>query len=416
MIDPIHHTLGVDHFLCTGCAACAAVCPVDAIAMQPNTEGFLHPSIDIVSCTECGLCKQICPINRSKTIKTDRTTKDGNGHFPCVWAAWNVDEDIRRQSSSGGIFTSLALDVLNRGGRVVGAAFDDNFVVRHCVIDSAEKLHLLRGSKYVQSEIKPSLLHDIQEMLDQGRIVLFSGTPCQVAGFKCFLQKLYDNLYCCDIVCHGVPSPRLFQCYIRSKIHKMGKIKTILFRDKEKGWKKFSLTWLFKNGRRKSFGPTLADPYMAAFLRDFALRSSCYNCVFTTIKRQGDVTLADFWGVAGKYPEYDLDDKGTSLVLINNFKGQTWIENCRHKLFLGPADIDTAIAGNPMLVRSARRPPERETFYSDLNALKFSDLIKKYRLRGPSIRKQSIGYFKRQTKKMISAVVRLVRNGKGQRT
>ncbi|MDD2466001.1 MAG: Coenzyme F420 hydrogenase/dehydrogenase, beta subunit C-terminal domain [Desulfobulbus sp.] len=388
------HTLDKECASCTGCAACAAICPMDAITMKSDDEGFLQPNIQSDSCTDCGLCREVCPVNRSKINKSSSDIKERNDQFPSVWATWHLDEDIRRQSSSGGVFTALAENVLGKGGVVVGAAFDDQLIVRHCIIESVADLHRLRGSKYVQSEISPTLYHEVRHLLKQGQTVLFSGTPCQVAGLRCQLKTTYEKLLCCDIVCHGVPSPLLFTRYVQARSKRDERLSNVVFRDKTTGWKKFSICWTFNNGSSMSCSIS-SDPYMLAFLRDVALRLSCYNCKFTNINRQGDITLADFWGVAKKYPEYDMDDKGTSLVLVNSPKGQIWLDGCRPRLFLGLADIDTAIAGNPVLVRPVKRPPERDTFYHDLDALAFKALVRKYQLGKLSFHRRVIKFLKR---------------------
>lgn len=400
------HTLGDERDACTGCAACAAICPVDAIAMRPDAEGFHHPNIDSDVCTDCGMCRKICPVNKPRGNKSSGDVEEKTASSPAVWAAWHLDEEIRRQSSSGGVFTALAENVLAKGGVVVGAAFDQQLVVRHCIIESITDLHRLRGSKYVQSEISPELYRTVRHLLKEGRTVLFSGTPCQVAGIRKFIKGPCDRFYCCDIVCHGVPSARLFKKYVQENLKKDEQLTTVSFRDKATGWKKFNICWHLDGGKTRSFGVMLADPYMAAFLRDIALRESCYMCHFTNIHRAGDLTMADFWGVTKKYPEYDTDDKGTSLVLVNTPKGQAWLDGCRTRLFLGPADLDTAIIGNPMLVRSVPRPLDRDVFYIDLDALTFNSLVRKYQLGTPPFYGRVFNLLKRQLKIAVCALRR----------
>ena len=401
----IYHTLGEDYALCTGCAACAAICPTDAITMQSDQEGFLQPNVHSALCIDCDLCKKVCPVTRAEKIVMHETPEQSPRQLPVVWAAWNKDSEMRRQSSSGGVFTVLAENVLEKGGVVVGAAFDEQLVVRHCLVETKEDLHRLRGSKYIQSEISPRLYQEVQRLLNQGRHVLFAGTPCQVAGLRNYTQKSCENMYCCDIVCMGVPSSLLFHKYIdwkntqsESKIHSCG------FRDKSFGWKSPRMTLGYKNG---SFECVHQSAYYLAFLKRIALRFSCYACQFKGVTRGGDITLADFWGVAKRYPEYDTDDRGTSLVLVNSSKGQTWLDSCRSRLFCGPADIDTAIAGNPMLVRPAERPAERDTFYYDLDALAFKALIRKYQLCRPPFYRRAIGKVKRRLNNAIQKLINL---------
>ena len=407
MIDKKQHPLAGKLQDCTGCAACAGACPENAITMQADEEGFLHSQIDLDKCNDCGLCRQICPVNRKKTLANVHDNAAVRIFPPQVFAAWHLDNDVRRKSSSGGVFSALADDVFSRGGVVVGAAFDENMVVRHLLIENPSELHLLRGSKYVQSDFSPKLYQQIEETLKKGRKVLFSGTPCQVAGLRGFLRREYDELFCCDIVCHGVPSPLLFSHYIRHNLESGNELNGLSFRDKTTGWKHFSIRQYFSDGTDK-LKSILKDPYMVAFLYDYALRPSCYACAFTTTRRFGDLTIADFWGVANKYPEYDLGDKGTSLLLVNTKKGATWLDTCRSSLFLGPADLDTAIVGNPMLVRSSKRPVQRNAFYQDLGKMPFSGIIRKYHLHPPSLFRRLAGRIKRRIVAEIKRVKTIV--------
>jgi coenzyme F420-reducing hydrogenase beta subunit len=380
------HPLGQDLNDCTGCAACAAACPKDCITIQPDDEGFPHPHIDLAICINCDLCRQVCPVSRKTGLaqtppKADEPAKT---HRPEVFAAWHLDDAIRLASSSGGVFTALAENILARGGVVVGAAYDENMVVRHVIVDTPADLPSLRGSKYVQSQISPALHRQIRDLLKQGRPVLFSGTPCQVAGLRSFLRQPSEALFCCDLICHGVPSPLLFERYVQhSQAGGGGTIANVSFRDKTNGWKRYTIRHTLPDGQFR-VTPWFDDSYMLAFANDYALRPACYACHFTTVARQGDITIADFWGVANKYPQYDQDDKGTSLILVNTEKGAAWLDACCEKLFLGKADLDTAIAGNPMLVRPTSRPKQRDTFYRNLNVLSFPTFVRKYRLCQPT--------------------------------
>ncbi len=377
---------------CCGCGACAAVCPVGCIAMLPDDEGFLSPQVDAAQCTECGLCLKICPW-LEQSSPAERISP------PTVFAAWHTDDEIRRLSSSGGVFSALAGEILARKGIVVGAAFDDNMACRHIMIDNIADLPRLRGSKYVQSEIPVAIFHTIGTELKAGRDVLFSGCPCQVAGLRNFLAKDYENLFCCDIICHGVPSPQFFRQHI-THLHKPDNpLDEFRVRDKTKGWNKFGVRSGWSNGKtmlKNMFG----DPYMAAFLKNHTLRESCYACKFTTTERQGDLTIADFWKVAAKYPQYDTDDKGTSLVLVNTAKGQQLLDCCKPNLFTGAADLEQAIAGNPMLQKPAERPATRDTFYPDTKHMTIHQLRRKYRLHPAPAWRKVLGRIKRQIQKV----------------
>jgi len=287
--------------------------------MQPDAEGFLHPKIGSAACANCGVCRETCPVSYKEAPAEMEREEEGHGRAPQVFAAWHLDEAIRRESSSGGVFTALAENILAQGGVVVGAAFDDRLVVRHTIIETFADLHRLRGFKYVQSEVSSSLLRQIRNLLKQGRPVLFSGTPCQVAGLHGFLRRPDQNLFCSDLVCYGVPSPLLLARYVRHHQAQGHPLANISFRDKTIGWKHSGVRQYFQKDGSK-FLSLSEDPYMAAFSSNCALRAACYVCQFATVVRPGDLTIADFWGVAKQYPEYDRDDKGTSLVLVNTEK------------------------------------------------------------------------------------------------
>jgi len=398
--SPSVHPLGEKRDACTGCAACAASCPVSCITMRPDHEGFLQPHIEMTKCTTCGFCTQTCPALLLNPSVLNETLISS----PTVYAAWHLDPEIRRQSSSGGVFSALAENILDKGGVVAGAAFDEHLVVRHILIESSKDLHKLRGSKYVQSDVPLTLYRQIRNHLKQGRSVLFSGTPCQVAGLRGFLRHTYTNLFCCDIICHGVPTPFLLEKYIQAKQKKGNELKAVYFRDKAYGWKKFAMRLVWQQGERCA---KAIDSYLLAFLRDYALRPCCYQCAYTTISRQGDLTIADFWSVAQTYPDFDQDDKGTSLVLANTKKGQAWLVDCQVTLFCGSADLDTAISGNPTLIRSVRRPAERETFLVDLKKFPFDVIIRKYRLYGPTRVQLMFGFVKRIIKGIGRRLFRL---------
>ncbi len=376
MIDAAKHPLE-DHFsYCTGCAACAAVCPVGAVSMTADSEGFSHPQIDLKRCTGCNLCRRVCPI---KNPLPSMPAKTEQNEFPKVLAAWHIDPALRKASSSGGVFSALAESILAREGVVAGVTLDQELTACHILIEKPEDIKLLQGSKYVQSRLTPSLYHQIRGYLLKSRPVCFAGTPCQVAGLRAYLQKDYPNLYCCDLACHGVPSPLFFQIYLDYLQKKHGKIQSFSFRDKQQGWENFQTAYRLETRAVRRFD-RFTDPYMAAFLLDYTLRPACYACQFANLKRHGDITLGDFWGVRHKYPQYDLDDRGTSLLLINNEHGETWLATCRSKLWLGTADLQTAVNNNLCLKSPVRYPPQRALFYQDLQKLSFKDLIKRYRL------------------------------------
>lgn len=321
---------------CCGCGACKQRCPKHCITLQEDKEGFLYPQIDTTLCIECGLCEKVCPI-------INQGTKREPLH---VYAAINTNEEIREKSSSGGIFTVLAEKIIEENGVVFGARFDKNWEVKHDYTETKEGLSAFRGSKYLQSRIEDNYLK-AETFLKEGRKVLFSGTPCQIAGLKKFLKKEFENLLTVDFICHGVPSPKVWRLYLNetyqniilhdkrdiiSHIKKIENRKSYIsdinFRHKINGWKKYSLflkfnstsTYNSKNSK-EIFEPFKHNLFMKAFLSDMILRPSCYHCPTKQGKSQSDITIADFWGVHTILKDFD-DDKGTSLVFINNDRAQ----------------------------------------------------------------------------------------------
>ena len=368
-----------DSKLCTGCGACAASCANHAITMETDEEGFLLPTINSETCTDCELCKRVCPVN------PEHPKDQCNGEPIQVLAAWHFDDETRRQSSSGGVFTALAQNILNRDGVVVGAAFDEKLVVRHILIESSDELHRLRGSKYIQSEVSVELYQRIRKELQLERLVLFSGTPCQVSGLRSYLQKEYDGLYCCDLVCHGTPSALVWKKYLEYRQDQGFNISQVSFRDKRNGWRRSgpAIKLAFSDGSSRSYN-TWDDPFTILFLKDISFRMACYSCRFAKKERSGDLTLGDFWGISNFHPEYDREDKGTSLVLVNSARGKKILMTCKDNLFLGKSELSNAIPGNPMLKRPAKMVPERHFFYKDLRK-GFKYVTFKYQIRSQSL-------------------------------
>ena len=345
---------------CTGCGACLNICPTKAIEMQADAEGFLFPRINEKQCTDCGLCLKICPAEHPLYEHLQK---------PACYAAAAQDE-LRSQSSSGAVFPLLAEDFLQKGGYVSGAAFDENNRVRHIVIGSSEELQKIKGSKYVQSDTGHSY-SEIKKLLKENKPVLFSGTPCQVAGLRAFLQKDYENLLTVDIVCHGAPSPVAFEKYAAGMLNKEGeKILAVNFRDKKNGWEPYCLTVktnhdIYSTNRWK-------DLFIRAFLENLILRKSCAQCPFARFPRQGDITLGDFWKVE-KFSDKLNDGRGTSLVLINSAKGKKYFNDISSKfVFCQKVPLKYAIQGNPSLVSAPVPHPERNCFFENLPKVSFA--------------------------------------------
>lgn len=309
----------VDYKTCTGCAACMNICPKGAINMQENGEGFLYPVIDDNKCIHCGLCYKKCP---AVSFKFDTPI------MPDCYAVW-AQRDIREQSSSGGMFTVLAQYALKKGGVVVGAAWNDKFHVEHIIVDSERELYKLRSSKYIQSVVSCSLLKNIKEILENGRYVVFSGCPCQVAGLKNFLGRDYKNLLTVDIVCHGVPSPLALDIYV-AEIAKGRKIQHIDFRDKKYfGWQTIT-AFEFDSGENyvKDYANS---PWHKAFAAGIFLRKCCGQCKYAKTQRVGDITLGDFWQIHKIESKYN-DWIGTGLVLLNTKKGSEIFTSIKNRL------------------------------------------------------------------------------------
>ena len=350
---------------CTGCSACGAVCPVDAIVLTADAEGFLYPQVDREICTSCGLCLKICPVLHPPAVGEKE---------PCTYAALSQDETSRQASSSGGVFAVLARHVLAKGGKIAGAAWADDFVLRHCLVDREEDLTALLGSKYIQSH-PGAVLREVQTARQQGLPVLFAGTPCQTAGLQSFLrEETGDGLWCVDLVCHGVPSPLAWAFYVRELETRHGApITHASFRAKTAGWRQFSIRVEFKNGQVYEMSHR-QDPYMWLFLKNMNLRRSCYQCPFKGWTRASDLTLADFWGVESLTPALD-DDRGTSLVLVHSNAGAVLLESCSAQLKLESVEVRAALHENPLAFRSVERPAGREQFFSLLGKRKTKDMI-----------------------------------------
>ena len=357
-----------EKYKCNGCTACHNICPQNCITMQTDDEGFAYPLIDKTKCTNCGLCTKICPILSKKTYPQIQSLK--------AFAAINNDEKIRLQSTSGGVFSALAEYVLNQGGVVFGAGFDQNFVVRHMACENLQDLAGLRMSKYVQSDLGNTFNH-VKKLLQEGRLVYFSGTPCQVAGLKSFLLRDYDNLITQDVICHGVPSPLVWAKYLAYKTNGI-RPANVSFRDKTTGWRNSS----FKIECNENTYQTkrLGDPFMKMFAFNKILRPSCHKCHFKGDGHVADITLADFWGKAMKqYAQQFDDNKGCSLVISRTQKGENLITNlAKQKISCICVPAAAALKGNPMYFKSTFAFLRPKNLGKHLSTLPFEKFIKKY--------------------------------------
>lgn len=343
---------------CCGCEACVQGCPTRCISMKSDMEGFLYPQTDQAVCVDCGVCEHICPVLNQ--VKSRVPLK--------VYAAKNRNVRVRTESSSGGVFTVLAEAVIDRGGVVFGAKFNAAWEVVHDYTETKEGLVAFRGSKYVQSRIGQNF-KKVEIFLNSGRQVLFTGTPCQIAGLKLFLREEYENLLTVDFACHGVPSPGIWKAYLNGMMR--GKdivLKNIFFRNKSSGWKNFHFMLLFSftgangNENRASFSESFKENvFMKGFLANLYLRPSCYTCPSKCFKNGSDLTMGDYWGIGQYYKTFD-DDRGISLVLIHSQKAADLYAKLKIE------NIETtyrqAIAGNKILEQSVKIPRQRNEFWT----------------------------------------------------
>lgn len=345
----------IDHGLCTGCGACYNKCPVNAIEMHTDREGFLFPNIIEDKCLDCGICYKMCPV--STPAEKNKT--------PEAYAVW-ADEETRLKSSSGGMFTLLANEIFDEGGVVCGARYSDDYLsVYHAWAKNEKELSFLRGSKYVQSDTGKTF-KEAKDYLDKGIPVLYAGTPCQIAGLYAFLGKKYDGLFTIDVVCHGVPSNLVYSRYLSERASN-APIKEMSFREKATwGWGT-AVSLYMENGTeyKQDF---FKDPYLKAFSSGLIVRKSCSSCKYTTIERIGDITLGDFWGVGDIDPKL-TDGKGTGLVFANTSKGKKLIGSVKDKCTLfEKASIEKikelAKTRNGQLLAPVKQNPLRERFFN----------------------------------------------------
>ena len=335
--------------------------------MVDDKEGFVYPIVNIDKCNNCKLCENACPFLNDLPKKNDK-------HIS--YACKNKDEDIRVVSSSGGIFSLLCKYVISKNGVVFGAAFNKDFKVVHACAENLSDCNSFYGSKYVQSDIGNNY-KIAKKFLDSGRIVLFSGTQCQIKGLNTFLQKKYENLMAVDVICHGVPSPLVFEKYINYLKETNGaKIKFIKFRDKRLGWHNFSYVSEFENNQ--TYTNTLnKDAFMQGFLKNLYLRPSCYNCKAKNYKSNSDISLADYWGIEKIYPEFD-DDRGVSLVILNSKKSVKVFKELMPCMQVLKSDLEYATKNNPSIIKSVDYNVNRQNYFRAIEEMNVNKAILKY--------------------------------------
>lgn len=347
---------------CTSCFACYNACPNNSIEMKISPYGFYKPQIDTDKCNDCGVCSTKCPVLVS-------SAQNRTADSILCYAGWTKEETLHRNSSSGGIFTEIANIILDLGGIVYGVSWESDWTLAHQKAISSMDIIPFQGSKYLQSNIGLKY-KEIAQLIEEGKTVLFPGLPCQIAALRNFVRS--DKLITIDFVCHGTPSHVVFHKYLEN-IRNNRIVKSIDFRSKQNGWSKFQTMINFTDGTSysKNFRE---DPFMIGFLSDLYLNTSCYNCSFCSIPRQGDITLADYWGIPKEY-KHEL---GVSLILSNNEKGDSIIDTIRNKhctqFILMP--LESALKGNPRIIDGTLKiPMQRDLCLNHIQHNDFDTII-----------------------------------------
>ena len=347
---------------CSGCHACFNACPVQAIEMRPDENGFLYPVILHDKCIQCNKCKKVCPTLHKPTDFT----------LQMAYGCYANKKEEHASSSSGGVFSVLARMVLSMNGIVCGAVYDEKLAVCHHIIDSEDELYRLKETKYVQSRIG-DVYKSIENALVQQRVVLFSGTPCQVSGLKGYLGKEFEKLICVDLICHGVPSPEVWQRYLK-EIAGEKQIVRVTFRNKTQGISKITLDYHLDDGSvvKENYSDSL---YMKGFIQNLFVRPSCFNCKYKGIKRCSDMTIGDFWSIKEYHPEF-FHESGVSAVIVHSEKGKLWFDRAKVGLCVVQATSKEIACWNESLLTPAIKNPRSNTFFECWNEQELLGLIK----------------------------------------
>lgn len=375
---------------CCGCTACASICNHDAICMQVDEMGFKYPVVDVDKCVECGLCETVCAFHEHYDVTS-------NFQEPFVYAVRHKNYDEIKTSRSGAMFTALSDFIFEKDGIVYGVGYADHFRVIHKRITNREDCKELKGSKYVQSDLE-GIFRAVKKDLIAGYEVLFSGTPCQTAGLRSFLgKKNWENLYLCDIVCHGVPSPKVWEDYLNYwETKENSPIVVVNFRDKEKGWTAHFESFMFQNGKKK-----IVHTFTDLFYKHLILRPSCSVCKYTNTKRPSDITVADFWGWEKAVPGFNADDMGCSLVFVNTPKGEQLFQQVIPDIQVIQTSLEYCM--QPNLKYPSAFSPQYERFWQDYQRKGFDFITKRY---GDQGIRHKISQCKKKIKRIIKYFIK----------
>lgn len=380
---------------CTGCKACGDICPVGAIRFTIDSEGFWYPEINPNKCIKCGLCTQICPVSKENEVK-----EKIEGKKPSVYAAWSKNIEIRHESTSGGIFWELATKVINQGGIVIGSCYGDDWKsATHCVAKNKAELEKLRGSKYFQSDTE-GIYKFVKTQAEEGKLILFCGSPCQVDAMHFYLRKEYKNVIFMDFICLGINSPKVFKKYIeeQEKING-GKTTYVQLKNKKYGWESLSTRIKFDNGKEIILDKN-RDWWVKGFISEgLYMRKSCFKCQYRTIPRKtADITVGDFWGIRGVNSRERYE--GISVVLVNTTKGEELFNSISEHIVKRPQKLEDVITNNPALVKDFNSNINRDKFFSELDNNEFSVALLN------SVKKE-------KRKSEIKQIIKKITDGKG---
>ena len=355
-----------DKKMCCGCGSCAQKCLYKCITLKADEEGFLYPEIDKSTCVNCGLCRVACPLSKDKS--------DDDISDAIIYGGYIKNDLVRASSSSGGAFTALAESFCDEEYVIFGAEMDDEFNVFHSYIESKAELDRFRKSKYLQSDMRNTYT-EVKSFLDKGKKVLFSGTPCEIAGLNLFLNKSYENLLTVDVLCHSVPTVKWFNKE-KEWIEKKSKCRvcSVDFRNKDNAtWDRYRMVWRLENNKQKTW---IKDPFIVAWNAALISRPSCYDCRFACKKRVSDVTIGDLWGVHKFASHLYGENKGVSFFLLNTEKGAKYFDKIKDKLVYDKVSFDDVAANNPRLLRPMEWNEKRDQFIRKMDTMTFGDMMR----------------------------------------